>query len=140
MREDQALSAFAALSQEYRLRIVRLLVEAGPEGMPAGVLGEKLGAGSSKMSFHISHLEQAGLVRSHRDGRLIIYAVEVATLSGLIAFLLKDCCGGRPEICAPAFAEAEGESPIKCSGREDPKPLPLFSADRFAGKSVTEET
>ncbi len=80
MREDQALSAFAALSQEHRLRIVRLLVEAGPEGMPAGVLGETLGAGSSKMSFHLSHLEQAGLVRSHRDGRLIIYSVEVATL------------------------------------------------------------
>lgn len=140
MREDQALSAFAAMSQEHRLRIVRLLVEAGPEGMPAGVLGEKLGAGSSKMSFHLSHLEQAGLVRSHRDGRLIIYAVEVATLSGLIAFLLKDCCGGRPEICAPAFAEARAEGPIKCSGLEAPKHPRLISADRLPSKPVAEET
>ena len=141
MREDQALSAFAALSQEHRLRIVRLLVEAGPEGMAAGVLGEKLGAGSSKMSFHLSHLEQAGLVRSHRDGRLIIYAVEIATVSDLIAFLLKDCCGGRPEICAPAFADAEGGVPnANAPVRKLPNIRDLISADRFAGKSLVEET
>lgn len=140
MREDQALSAFAAMSQEHRLRIVRLLVEAGPQGMAAGALGEKLGAGSSKMSFHLSHLEQAGLVRSHRDGRLIIYAVEVATLSGLIAFLLKDCCGGRPEICAPAFAEAESGSQNKCSAPEALSLQRLISADPFATKFVAEET
>lgn len=140
MREDQALSAFAALSQEHRLRIVRLLVEAGPEGMPAGVLGETLGAGSSKMSFHLSHLEQAGLVRSHRDGRLIIYSVEVATLSGLIAFLLKDCCGGRPEICAPAFAEAGDGGPITCTGPQAPEASRPVAVDQFAGQSVAEET
>jgi DNA-binding transcriptional ArsR family regulator len=140
MREDQALSAFAAMSQEHRLRICRLFIEAVPEGMAAGALGEKLGAGSSKMSFHLSHLEQAGLVRSHRDGRLIIYALEVATLSGLIAFLLKDCCGGRPEICAPAFAEAESGSPIKFSGPEALNLPRLISADPFAGKFVAEET
>jgi len=110
MREDQALSAFAALSQVNRLRIVRLLVEAGPEGMAAGLLGEKLGAGSSKMSFHLSHLEQAGLVRSHRDGRQIIYSVEIAALSALIAFLLRDCCGGRAEFCGPLFAVAASGS------------------------------
>jgi DNA-binding transcriptional ArsR family regulator len=113
MHEDQALSAFAALSQEHRLRILRLLIQAGPEGLAAGVLGEKLGAGSSKMSFHLSHLEQAGLVRSHRDGRQIIYSVEIATVSDLIAFLLKDCCGGRPEFCGPAFAAATGCAPIE---------------------------
>lgn len=106
MQEQKALLAFASLSQEHRLRIVRLLVEAGPEGLPAGVLGDKLGAGSSKMSFHLSHLEQAGLVHSRRDGRQIIYAVQIDALSGLIAFLMQDCCGGRPDICAPAFAAA----------------------------------
>lgn len=111
MREKQALSAFAALSQEHRLWILRLLVQAGPEGLAAGVLGEKLGAGSSKMSFHLSHLEQAGLVRSHRVGRQIIYSVEIATVSDLIAFLLADCCGGRPEFCAPALAAAAGCAP-----------------------------
>lgn len=111
MREDRALSAFAALSQEHRLRIVRLLVEAGPMGLPAGVLGDALEAGSSKMSFHLSHLEQAGLVRSRRDGRQIIYAIEIAALSDLIAFLLKDCCGGRPEFCGAAIATAANCAP-----------------------------
>lgn len=106
MPEDRAMSAFAALSQEHRLQIVRLLVKAAPEGLPAGTLGEMLGAGSSKMSFHLSHLEQAGLVHSRRDGRQIIYAVQIATVSDLIAFLMQDCCGGRLEICAPAFAAA----------------------------------
>lgn len=105
LTEAQALAAFTALSQEHRLRIVRLLVEAGPEGRPAGALGDALGAGSSKMSFHLGHLEQAGLVRSRRDGRQIVYAVEIATLSALIGFLMKDCCGGRPEFCAPALAQ-----------------------------------
>lgn len=106
MRESRALLAFGALSQVHRLRIVRLLVEAGPNGLPAGTLGDALEAGSSKMSFHLSHLEQAGLVRSRRDGRQIIYSVEIAALSDLIAFLMKDCCGGRPEFCGPAFANA----------------------------------
>jgi ArsR family transcriptional regulator len=106
MQEAQALSTFGALSQEHRLRIVRLLVEAGPEGLPAGVLGEKLAAGSSKMSFHLSHLEQAGLVNSRRDGRQIVYSVAMATLSGLIDFLLRDCCGGRADICLPASSPA----------------------------------
>ena len=100
LREDQALSAFAAVSQVHRLRIVRLLVDAGPEGMAAGMTVEKLGVESSKASFHLSYLEQAGLVRSHRDGRQIIHSVEIATLSGPIAYLMKDCCGRRPETSA----------------------------------------
>jgi len=111
LRETQALAAFGALSHEHRLRIVRLLVEAGPEGMPAGSLGEALGAGSSKMSFHLSHVEQAGLVRSRRVGRQIIYTVEIATLSALIAFLLKHCCGGYPELCGSATAANTSRAP-----------------------------
>lgn len=105
MDEAEALSAFAALSQETRLRIVRLLVAAGPEGMPAGAIGAAMGqASSSRMSFHLSHLEHAGLVRSRRDGRSIIYSAVYPTLSELVAFLMKDCCNGHPEVCAPAVA------------------------------------
>lgn len=105
MNEPQALSAFAALSQETRLRIVRLLVQAGPEGLAAGAIGEAMGgASSSRMSFHLSHLEHAGLVRSRREGRSIIYSADLPTLSALIAFLMKDCCNGHPEVCAPALA------------------------------------
>lgn len=105
MNERQALGAFAALSQETRLRIVRLLVTAGPDGLPAGTIGEAMdGASSSRMSFHLSHLEQAGLITSRREGRSIIYSASYPALSGLIAFLLRDCCQGHPEVCAPAVA------------------------------------
>ncbi|MGQ4274159.1 ArsR/SmtB family transcription factor [Terrihabitans sp. B22-R8] len=105
MNEKQALSAFGALSQETRLRIVRLLVTAGPEGMPAGAIGEAMdSASSSRMSFHLSHLEQAGLVESRRDGRSIIYSAAYPALSGLLEFLMRDCCQGHPEVCTPAVA------------------------------------
>ncbi len=105
MEVGRALVAFAALSQEHRLQIVRLLVVAGPEGMAAGALGTKLSAASPKMSFHLSHLEQAGLIASRRDGRSIRYSIQAAALSGLIGFLLRDCCQGQPEICGPAMAD-----------------------------------
>ena len=104
MNEPQALTAIAALSQETRLRIVRLLVRAGPEGMAAGAIGEALGgATTSRLSFHLTHLEHAGLIRSRRDGRFIIYSAVYGALAGLVGFLMKDCCQGHPEICAPAL-------------------------------------
>jgi len=105
MDEKHALTAFAALSQETRLRIVRLLVTAGPAGMAAGAIGEAVdGASSSRMSFHLSHLEQAGLVESRRAGRSIIYTAALGALSGLVEFLMRDCCQGHPEVCNPAMA------------------------------------
>ncbi|MEO9339847.1 metalloregulator ArsR/SmtB family transcription factor [Mesorhizobium sp. SB112] len=104
MNEQQALNAFAALSQETRLRIVRLLVTAGPEGLPAGTIGEAMEASSSRLSFHLSHLENAGLIASRREGRSIIYTATYPVLSGLVEFLMRDCCQGHPEVCQPAFA------------------------------------
>jgi ArsR family transcriptional regulator, arsenate/arsenite/antimonite-responsive transcriptional repressor len=103
MDERQALDAFAALSQETRLRIVRLLVQAGPSGLAAGAVSDAVGASSSNASFHLGHLERAGLIRSRREARSIIYRVDLAGLTGLIRFLMEDCCRGRPEICAPAL-------------------------------------
>lgn len=105
MEEIRALAAFSALSQETRLRIVRLLVIAGPKGMPAGAVGEALGGtSSSRLSFHLGHLEQAGLVQSRREGRQIIYSVVHAALADLIRFLMRDCCQNRPEVCALAVS------------------------------------
>ena len=102
MDEERALTGFAAMSQETRLQIVRLLVQAGPEGMPAGSIGEKLGGvATSRLSFHLSHLEHAGLIQSKRDGRFIIYSAVYSALAGLIEFLMRDCCQGHPDICAP---------------------------------------
>lgn len=103
MEEAQALGALGALAQETRLRIVRLVVTAGPDGMAAGAIGDALGATSSRLSFHLSHLEGAGLIRSRREGRSIRYTAAYDALSALIAFLMRDCCQGRPEVCTPAM-------------------------------------
>lgn len=105
MHESEALAAFAALAQETRLRIVRLLVAAGPDGLAAGAIGAAMdGASSSRTSFHLGQLEQAGLVRSRREGRSILYSAAYPVLSDLVAFLMRDCCQGHPEVCAPAVA------------------------------------
>lgn len=104
MEERQALSAFGALSQETRLRILRHLVVAGAEGIPAGTLAERVEVSPSNVSFHLKELERAGLVSQRREARSIIYTAEFDALSGLIRFLMEDCCSGRPEICAPALS------------------------------------
>jgi|SRR5215208_269938 ArsR family transcriptional regulator len=103
MDEAQALSAFAALADPTRLRILRLLVQTGPEGLSAGKIGEAVGASSSRASFHFSILERAGLASSRREARSIIYSAGYDSLTNLIAFLMRDCCAGRPEICLPAI-------------------------------------
>jgi DNA-binding transcriptional ArsR family regulator len=103
MMESQALDAFGALAQETRLRIVRLLVRAGPGGLSAGAVAVRVGVPASTLSFHLGHLERAGLVRSRRDARSIVYSADVAAFAGLLQFLMEDCCAGSPEICAPAI-------------------------------------
>jgi len=103
MDERQSLEAFGALSQETRLRIVRLLVQAGPGGMAAGAIGEAVGASSSNASFHLAQLERAGLIRSRREARSIIYSADLDGLAGLLRFLMEDCCRGNPQICMPAL-------------------------------------
>ena len=104
MEERQALSAFAALSQETRLRILRHLVRAGPDGLAAGTIAELVDVSASNVSFHLKELERAGLASPRRDGRSIIYGARYAAISDLVRFLLEDCCSGHPEICQPAIA------------------------------------
>ncbi len=106
MDERQALTAFGALSQETRLKLLRLLVVAGPDGVAAGSLAEQVDVSPSNVSFHLKELERAGLVAARRDSRSILYSADFDVLSGLIRFLMEDCCSGRPEICAPAFSPA----------------------------------
>jgi ArsR family transcriptional regulator len=104
MDEPQALAAFAALAQEHRLRLVRALVIAGPEGLASGVLANAVGVSAATVSHHLKELSYSGLVASRREGRSIIYSAAYPALSGLIEFLMRDCCQGRPEVCAPAVA------------------------------------
>src|SRR3954463_1950043 len=104
MTEGQALAGFSALSQETRLRIVRLLVQAGPSGGAAGAIGEAVGVSASNVSFHLKELERSGLVNARREARSIVYSADFDALADLLQFLMQDCCGGRPEICSPAMA------------------------------------
>jgi ArsR family transcriptional regulator len=99
--EPQALDAFAALSQQTRLQMVRALVVAGRDGLSAGAIGEKVGASSSGASFHLSNLERAGLIQSRREARSIIYSANFDGLAALVEFLMLDCCQGHPDVCTP---------------------------------------
>lgn len=113
MDEKQALDGFAAIAQETRLRIVRLLVTAGADGMAAGAITEAItGASAPRISFHLNHLEHAGLVASRREGRSIIYSAIFPALSDLVAFLMRDCCQGHCEVCDRAI-----DLFARCTGR-----------------------
>ncbi len=105
MDELNALSVFAALSQQTRLDVFRLLVKAGADGMPSGEIGERLDVRQNTMSANLTVLLNAGLVRNERHGRTIRYFTDFDTIRGLLAFLMEDCCGGRTEICQPVIDE-----------------------------------
>ncbi len=104
MEKSDAVTALAALAQDNRLDVFRLLVQAGPEGMAAGSVAAKLGLAPNTLTFHFDRLRQAGLVTVRRDGRSMIYAARYQTMNALLAFLTDNCCGGTPENCAPASA------------------------------------
>lgn len=99
MEIDAAAQIFAALSQETRLAVLRLLVTAGPNGLPAGDISGQLGLPASTASFHLAALERAGLLQATRQSRHIRYAVRFAALRALLSFLTDTCCAGRPELC-----------------------------------------
>ncbi|HMN72594.1 MAG TPA: metalloregulator ArsR/SmtB family transcription factor [Rhodoblastus sp.] len=105
MDEQTLLLALGALAQPTRLQTFRLLVTREPEGVPAGELARLVGVPQNTMSAHLATLAQAGLVAGERQSRSIIYRADLARFRESIQFLLKDCCGGRPEICAPLIAE-----------------------------------
>jgi DNA-binding transcriptional ArsR family regulator len=101
-----AIEALSALAQETRLAIFRMLVEAGLNGLPAGVIAERLGVPASSLSFHLAHLTRAGLLVQRRASRLLIYSADFAGMNRLLAYLTENCCGGNRAACAPAGADA----------------------------------
>ena len=102
METSTAILSLAALAQESRLAVFRLLVQAGPAGMAASKIAAALAIPASSLSFHLKELAHANLVASTKAGRSIIYAANFAAMNGLLAFLTENCCGGQP--CAPAVA------------------------------------
>lgn len=95
MDEKNAILMFGALSQETRLRAFRLLVQAGTDGLAAGMLSEQLGTPHNTLSFHLSHLTQAGIVSSRKEGRSVIYSARFDVMRDLVGFMVKDCCSGE---------------------------------------------
>ena len=99
METKQAIQALSALAQESRLSIFRLLVQAGPEGLAAGTIGEKLDLPPATLSFHLAGLTRAGLAQSRQEGRFVIYSADYEAMNALLGFLTENCCRGRS--CKP---------------------------------------
>ena len=111
MELPTAVEALSALAHGHRLAVFRLLVRAGADGMPAGHIAREVGALPNTLSTHLTILGHAGLVRSRREGRSIIYSADYDGMRALLGFLMDDCCAGRPEICAPL---ADVVEPASC--------------------------
>lgn len=116
MEKTDAITALAALAQDTRLDVFRMLVQAGPEGLPAGRVGELLGLPSATLSFHLNQLKQARLITFRREGRSLIYAAEYPVMNALLHYLTENCCGGTATACVPACvpdAVATPRKPVK---------------------------
>ena len=105
MDETRTIAALAALAQATRLQTFRLLVEREPEGVPAGELARLIGVPQNTMSAHLSTLANAGLVSGERQSRSIIYRADLERFRQVTLYLIKDCCGGNAELCAPLIKE-----------------------------------
>ena len=106
MEQSDAIAALAALAQENRLDVFRLLVQAGPEGLPAGNVASALKLAPNTLSFHFDKLRHAGLVTVRREGRLMIYAAQYDAMNDLVAYLTENCCGAASQVaCKPARAK-----------------------------------
>lgn len=101
MESKLAVTTLSALAHEGRLAVFRILVEAGISGMAAGKIAKRLGVPPNTLSANLNVLSNAGLIEAQREGRSIIYTASYDRMAGLLGFLMKDCCRGAPEICAP---------------------------------------
>ena len=107
MEEGQAIDALSALAQSTRRRVFRMLMGAGARGIPAGEIAAAVGVPHNTMSTHLAALLRGGLVRSRKDGRTVLYSVDLEGTRALLAYLVSDCCGGHPQVCAPLLEIAE---------------------------------
>jgi len=117
METKQAVAALAALAQETRLAVFRLLVERGPEGLAAGAIAQKLDVPASSLSFHLAQLHHAGLITQRRESRMLIYAADYGAMNTLIGYLMENCCLDSSEACA----ETGGADMVAAIGAELPK-------------------
>jgi ArsR family transcriptional regulator len=100
MKTSRIIDALGALAHEYRLAIYRLLVEQGPEGLPAGAIGSRIGLAPSSLTFHLQALQRAGLITAARASRQLIYSADFAVMNGLVGYLTENCCASSTATCA----------------------------------------
>jgi DNA-binding transcriptional ArsR family regulator len=117
MEKSEALAALGALAQETRLDIYRLLVQAGPDGMAAGQIGERLSLPSATLAFHLKELKIAGLATCTRNGRSLIYAAEYPVMNALLFYLTENCCGRPSNQCLPVCQPAASIEPARRTTR-----------------------
>ena len=113
MKTTRAIEALAALAHEHRLGIYRLLVQRGPEGLPAGAIGERVGLVPSSLTFHLQNLRRAGLITQRRDSRQLFYAADFAAMNRLVGYLTENCCGNSSADCATGCAPIPVAKPSK---------------------------
>ena len=118
METDHAVLVFSALSQPTRLEVFRLLIENEPAGLPAGEVARRMAVPHNTMSTHLAILTRAGLITAERQSRSIVYRARLDAVRELAGYLVQDCCGGRPEICAPLIADLSPCCPPR-SRKED---------------------
>jgi ArsR family transcriptional regulator len=117
MDTKQAIAALAALAQETRLAIFRMLVEAGPAGLPAGAIAERLAVPASSLSFHLAHLTRAGLLVQQRQSRSLIYRADFSATDALVGYLTENCCGRGAASCFPAAKPLAAPASPRIAGR-----------------------
>jgi ArsR family transcriptional regulator, arsenate/arsenite/antimonite-responsive transcriptional repressor len=114
MKTPDVIEALGALAHEHRLAIYRLLVQRGPEGLPAGVIGQRMGILPSSLTFHLQNLQRAGLIAQRRESRQLFYSVDFSVMNGLVGYLTENCCGNGNVECAVSCAPAP---PMKVTRR-----------------------
>src|ERR1700724_340439 len=113
MKTPAVVGALGALAHEHRLAIYRLLVQRGPEGLPAGAIGERVGLVPSSLTFHLQNLQRAGLIAQRRESRQLIYSADFAVMNGLVGYLTENCCGNSGAQCSPNCGPAQPAKAVK---------------------------
>jgi DNA-binding transcriptional ArsR family regulator len=113
MKTPAVIDALGALAHEHRLAIYRLLVQRGPEGLPAGAIGQRVGLLPSSLTFHLQNLRRAGLIIQRRESRQLFYSADFTAMNNLVGYLTENCCGNSGAECSPSCAPAQPAKAVK---------------------------